>query len=407
MKITKTLLAGAFVLALAGTVSAQTTVRMTGSTAFRAQTISAIVKLLGGTVTGTPTSPATATISLPPAASAAYTGSAPLNANAGIYRGTIQGIPVIIKTSWSGSNGGIQVTAGSIPIQFFPDTQASTSGAGTSGVTPDPRTSTTAGTFESAVADVTMEDTFQTGTPFIGPYLGQNYETLTEIRVGIIPYRWVASKNAPVSLNNMTTLAAQAQWTGTGELPLAFYTGNPADTTPVFATGRNPASGTRNAAFSESGIGALTSIQQRDPATAGNTLYPPVTINGIPYGLGQGGEDSGGTVANKIAPAAPATAPVSGQLYVSYLGINDSTTAINQGGREMSWNGVPYSIQNVIEGRYTFWTYQFLAYRGSTTGNVKTVADAIANQILLEDSPILLPQMKVGRDEDGGVVNVF
>jgi hypothetical protein len=391
MKTTKILTAGALALAMLGTASAQTVIRMTGSTAFRKQTISAIIKLMGGSVNGD-----TGTLVAP--ATMAYTGADTknLSANAGIYKGTIAGNSVTVLTSWSGSNGGIQVTAGSIPIQFIPLSQATSSGTGTKDV-PDPRAPGTPNPFENGTADVTMMDTFQASTPFLGNYLGTTYATLAATRVGVIPYQWVASEGTPATLNNMTPLIAQAQWKGLGTLPLSFYTGLVADAgTTVFTTGRNPESGTRNATFTESGIGSLSVVQQYDPATG--ALYPATTLLGIPYGEGEGGENSGGTIATKIS-SSPAS------FYVSYLGINDAEDAVDGGARAMTWNGVAYTPENVIEGKYTFWTYEHLGYRSSTAGVVKTVADAIATQILLETAPILLNQMHVERFQDGGPVS--
>jgi len=401
MKI-KSLIAASLALTLVGTASA-IEIRMTGSTAFRKQTLSAIINLMGGSITGidegTLVAPATM----------AYTGAANKNltANAGIYKGTIAGESVTILTSWSGSNAGIQVTAGSfttvqfIPIEVVPadDGPTPTTGLGTPSV-PDPRTSLVGSEFDTGIPDVAMMDTFQASTPFLGTFSGTSYATLTATRVGIIPYKWIASEGTPSTLDNMTPLQAQAQWTGVGQLPLSFYTGLVADAaTIVYATGRNAGSGTRNAAFTESGVGALSVVQQYRPETAGPSLYPATTINGISYGVGNNGEDSGGTLADKMAAS-----PV--KFFVTYLGLNDADTkAIAGGAHEMSWNGVFYSTANVIEGKYTFWTYQHLGYRSSTVGAVKTVADAIAAQIILESSVILLDDMHVERFEDGGPVS--
>ena len=73
--------------------------------------------------------------------------------------------------------------------------------------------------------------------------------------VALAGFKWVASKGAPTGLANITPQLAQALW-GNGTLPLALFTSSAADEgTLVYATGRDPDSGTRATAFAESGIG--------------------------------------------------------------------------------------------------------------------------------------------------------
>ncbi|MDD5200588.1 MAG: hypothetical protein PHC88_12405 [Terrimicrobiaceae bacterium] len=389
MKFKTLLLSSAVALALTGGASAQTVIRFTGSTAFRTQTLTAIFKVLGGTGT-----------TLPVGSKYGYTGSSFVGSRAATFYGTFNAQPVIIKTSFSGSTGGIQVTAGSLSVKFIPPSaDATLTQGGTSGIA-DPTTDPTL--FENAIPDVTMMDTDQSTTPFLGTYLGSSYATLTATRVGIIPFVWVKSKLGAAGLTNMTNLLAQAQFIGTGRLPLALYTGNGADEgTEIFATGRDFDSGTRAISYVESGIGALTVTQQYDIAT-GNK-YPAKVINGISFGIGNGGESSGGNLATKM------TTTTAARTYVSYMGINDYEQFAAPGGATaLDWNGVPYSLAAIIDGRYTFWSYENLGYRSSYAGLGKQFADSVATQITNETSLILLSDMKVSRAVDGGrVVNDY
>jgi hypothetical protein len=165
----------------------------------------------------------------------------------------------------------------------------------------------------------------------------------------------------------------------------------------IYATGRDFDSGTRTIAYIESAIGALTVTQQYDIST-GNK-YPAKAINGISFGVGNGGESSGGTLATKM------TQTTAVRTYVTYLSINDYTATAQPGGATaLTWNGVAYTANDVIEGRYTFWSYENLAYRASYTGLGKQFADAVATQITNETSPILLSAMQVGRAVDGGAI---
>ena len=63
-----------------------------------------------------------------------------------------------------------------------------------------------------------------------------------------------------------------------------------------------------------------------------------------------------------------------------------------------------YSIQDVQEGRYTFWTYEHLMYPTGLVSTKKSVADKLALRIQNFDAPIQLGSMHCSRASDGGVV---
>lgn len=421
MKSRTTYLAtGLFALALAGAAHAQTPIRITGSTAFRGATVTAISKIFDNN---------TFTVG--------FTGSSFTGATAANFRGTVNGTDVLIKTSWSGSEAGIQtVSFGAAPltVKFLPDNATTTAGTpgtggGTSGL-PDP---TAAGNANSPeIPDIAMSDTFQQSSEFFGDFKSKTYTGLTESSnspVGVVAFKFVASKSAPNTVTNITTQLAQNLFSA-GRVQQSLFTGNANDTTFVFATGRDPDSGTRLTTFAEIGAGATASVKQYQPSdgngtaltTAGasvtnNIPWPAITVNTIPIAVFNGGYSSGGKLAlalgndttamvNKDANGTQlAGAAGTGGFYIAYLSTGDAATAVTNGAHELAYNGVTYSTTNLTLGEYTFWAYEHLYYRAAAVGTaVQTVGDKLANQILTTDAPVKISDMKVARTTDGAKV---
>lgn len=374
---------------------AQTTVRFTGSTAFRLNTHNAILHVYD------------------PGVTYGYTGTSFTGAQQAIFHGTIGGQTVHIKTAWSGAEGGMQTVAGSVSIPFLSDATATSTG-GTPNATPGG---------DNAVPDVGMADQFQSSSAFFGLYRGIVYPTLSESPnspVGIVPFKFMANKGAPAGLTNINPQQARALF-GAGALPLSFFTGNNADETKtVVATGRDPDSGTRLNASAEIGLGPQASVKHWEPLDASNQLvrtvgvnidhfapWPASTINGIPVAVFNGGYSSGGDLSKMMANFSPANFTV-----VSYASVNDADPNITLGAVELSYNGVQlgnvsgnYNNATVLtEGKYTFWCYEHVMYRSGTPVAIKNVADTVANQIRTVDAPTFLSSMKVERATDGSVV---
>lgn len=419
MKKSKLLLAGLLALSAAGVANAATTVHITGSTAFRKATIISIENLMtaGGGFKAT-------------YVAASATAGGEQGANLVILQGNINGLPaganpVTIKASWSGSTGGIQTLVQNIPVSTWLADSVLPPGNTISQIT--------SGTFDAAsIADVTMEDSHQASTGF-------TTSTLTETQVGVIIFEWVANSGSPAAMNNITPLLAQAALSG-GML-VSQFTGNPADADIVYATGRNFDSGTRLSELAECGLGVFAGIQQMEPLLTGTTVttlnvWHAETVLGIPFGPGQSGFGSGGALAAAMAATgsntAGGTAPFGPGWLISYLGRNDASTACTapSTAHRMAWNGVrawtgpdngkagaPGSGQPVIwndapvvEGQYSLWEYEWLAYRsnyGTTSPNGKAVADKIAQQIIPADaaqSGTTLGAMNVSRPTEGGLI---
>jgi ABC-type phosphate transport system substrate-binding protein len=354
-------------------------VYLTGSTAFRGPTHTAITKILGVNTV-----------------SYGFTGASLSGASQAIFEGDLSGNHIIVKTSWSGSVAGIQTVSQGIAIPFLPDSTTRSTGAGTSGAT----TATAQNGGDVAIPDIGMSDNFQVSAPFTSP-------VLADTKVGVIPFKWVASKDAPAGLN-MTPQLAKALF-GAGNLPLSEFTGSASDeTTQIFALGRDPDSGTRVAAFAESGVGVFNQVVQYQPTVSSGAVtsqipWPVTVVNGITFPQGDAGFSGGGTLATTLT--ATSLQGVGG-FYVSYLGTGDATTAINGGAHEMSYNGVTLdpSFDLIRNGKYTFWAYEHLMYKSTLSGVKKSTADSIANQILTVDSPVLISSMRCRRLQDGGTV---
>lgn len=458
----KSLVAGLAIFSAATAVQAQvsataTIVRITGSTAYRGATHTAIRNVFD-------TAPSPVVYG--------YTGSSLSSASQAIFSGKISGNDVIVETGWSGSVGGVQTVAGGLPVNFLADTLADGSSLTTGG------TASLATGTNSKVPDVAMSDTFQNSTPFTSP-------TLVSTKVGVVPFKWVVSRGltpvvmnvdttsgsnvatvadtsslsagmtisgntnivaattgikigaiinattftivkntdgtnqnasttaagvattfvAPSPITNITPQLAQVLYQN-GSCELALFTGNSADIgKKVWSIGRDPDSGTRLTAFAEAGVGVNSTVVQYQPTVSGGAVvsqvpYPSATINGILIATGNNGYASGGTLAGVMGNS---TSAING-YYVTYLSTGDATTAINAGAKEISYNGVPYSLTAVQQGLYTFWSYEHLMYQSSILPAKKSVADAIANRIITTDGTILLSTMKVVRQSDGGNV---
>lgn len=400
MNMIKTALAALTAFALAGIASAQTatTVRITGSTAFRAATVAAVQNILN------------------PGYTYGYIGSSVGGANQSTFVGTtkVGNLSVIIKCSFAGSVGGVQTIAQQSPVVTTASPYISESNALTAaGLV------LTAGsaTFDSpANADIAMSDTYQSSTAFTGT----GYNSLVDTVVGVVPFVWTKGVSGDTAVaaslanvTNITPLLARAVLTGGA--PLSMFTGTAADSTVyVYAMGRDEDSGTRLTAFAESGFGVFGSPLQYEATISSGTIsaiaaYHAQTILGISYAAGHSGYSSGGTLATTLnTPIAAAARDSLNSKFalIAYFGKNDAN-GVNGGNNNLTYNGVAYSDDNVREGKYTFWGYEHLMYRSTVAGNTKTVADQIASQIKTTDaaaSGVLLSTMHVSRSTEGAVI---
>ena len=262
---------------------------------------------------------------------------------------------------------------------------------------------------------------------------------LTAEKVGVIPFKWYASNGSDANLTNMTPQLAQVLFQN-GSAPLALWTGLNADHNRfVFATGRDPESGTRVITFAESGVGIFNSgIIQYNPTFSGTSIASIAfsgangfaAIPAIPpapaYSQAESGYPSGSNLARALRYSWPATgmtpASRNGGTFVSYLGGSDWGTAnaahnppttVGAGpARELSWNGVPYSFSNVAEGKYSFWGYEYIMYKSDLTGDAQLMATTLTTNLSTLPATanpatavvLNLSDMKVQRSTDAGVI---
>ncbi|MEI9896983.1 MAG: hypothetical protein WDN28_24770 [Chthoniobacter sp.] len=178
-------------LASVSLASAATNIYITGSSAYRGSTHSAILKLLDSSSDGN-------TVSVASGATFGFSGGKGLSgANAAIFKGTISGADVIIKCAWSGSVAGVQTVAGNFTVNFPLDTAPTAAGAGSNVAGNVDTTASGAATADLTVPDIAMSDTYQSSTVFNNTFSGRAYESLTDVIVGVVPFKWVASAAAP------------------------------------------------------------------------------------------------------------------------------------------------------------------------------------------------------------------
>ena len=422
------------VFAIVSTAGADTVIHITGSTAFRASTITAIENIMGGGNF-----------------KAAFEGPGQnyKEATYVVIQGTVPSVPsggvVTVKCSWAGSVAGIKALVQNLDITLTPASR------GWMSITNLPSTNTIVsetpasfvldtGTFpgETLKADVTTSDSTQASTFF-------TTTTLAETRVAVVPFEWVANNGSPATLNNISALQAQALFSG--GMPLFQFTTNPADTIAVYGMGRDFGSGERLSCLAETGVGIFGAAYHIFPTISGTAgaagslirtlkLWPAQTVLGQPFAIGYSGYAGGGALADALATPGSSTAATpsgaDGVLFgpgwlIGYLGRNDAaracrrTSIATNTAHRMKWNGVAdwngsigsngvpsfYNNSVIQNGLYTAWEYEYLSYRFNYSGNGRAVADKIANNIINETasvSGIFLNTMNVSRVIEGGIV---
>ena len=379
------MIAGLAALAIASTASAQTNIiRITGAQANRDMLFAAIGHILS------------------PGYLYGYSGSAQSSASQAEYRGTtaVGGFPVDIRINLIGSQGGIQAVAKNISLNWTNATTLSASGQPNFG-----------GATESAVADISLSDSFQSSSLYPTPVLNDQV-------VGATSY--VAAKNngATASISNLTAQVAQALL-GIGQIPLSQITGNPPDSNVIVTvTGRDESAGQRVVPYAETGFGIFSAPFQYQPLISGTpgpsglvtnlVPWPANNVLGITYSVGHSGYSTGSGLAAALNTPVSATLTNQGLgTLITFFSINDSLSVTNNGAGTLSYNGVYYSPQNVKLGKYSLWAYSHVFYRTSYSGTPKTIADQLANQIKTTDAAvtgILLNDLQVGRTGEGTVI---
>jgi len=431
MKHTKSILMAALAALTIASASAQETIYITGSTAFRSAANGALLSLYGANLAATDK----ATTSDATAGNLLFTNC------------SVGGSTVHIAVAWSGSDAGMQtVAAGTnskrLPFYDLAKIQAlggsfpktSLAGGNMSTVATNANTSLAKGSIGFA-------DTFQGASVFNGTAPdGATYNSLTFIPVGVCPFNFMASKGFPYT--DITTSAA-CDLLQNGFTTLNLFSGVGSQTNQrVWSFGRNPDSGTRITTLMVAKYGAQTPVLQFTPTVGSGTNAGRITgiaksasgvINGITIASGNNGESSGGTLSNYMTNTLNTnlTVPIgftrgASNYAITYAGASDVKNVQSKGAVALTFNGVKGRLYdpatattsldegytNVITGRYPFWCYEHITYDPIyATAAVSNVVTALANYItaLPSTSSVIAPNIALGdmmvkRSKDGGAI---
>jgi len=448
---TKHLLAVALAIGFASSAMAQTTyIEITGATAFRQATMQAIYNAydsVGNLGNGFDVAHD-------------FTGnnlSQLIASNRAIFTGTFPGITgtTVIRTSFNGSTEGLNAIAGNNNPSFFATT-TTFNGDGTIRGDAD-----VGGSFVTNVRPkFSFSDVFQSTSP-VDTDLNNQPITLQPVgssAVGIVTFAMITNEGAPSNFTNTTIQHCAALWKN-GVLPLSVFTGDPDDTTFVFATGRNDGSGTRSAYLTEWQYGAANLVDQYIATSAGisgNTVtkITRVPANGLGSGnfttsgtsnastlwgntaVGNGGYSSSSALRTLMGLTSASVTVYDGEnqeplleneniLLLTWLSTSDSKNASDAGGKILAYNGVQITpieqtgsylnsgfnqadFEKVAYGQYSAWSYQHLYHWGTLSAQEQAFRTAmtqtggwIEQGLQATANGLRLSDMQVERADDG------
>lgn len=416
MKTVNTFLAGLAALAISSPASADVAIRITGSTAFRSNTHTALT-------TGTPTGLGFT--------QTAFTGTSGSGAKYSIYEKGTSPNKIIIKANWTGSVGGILTVAQQrTDVKWLPDI-----GTGTPVVAAGGSNSENSAATDGVPPDIAFSDVFQSTTVFKTPQLA-------DAICGINQFRLVTNFG-PGGVNPITSVNSQqirALLTSATGLPLSVFTGNAADTARVYGIGRDPDSGTRVTQLAETGLNPNGTVVHWSPTSGNGTVsgisgtainalepWPATTLFDINYGQGNSGYASGGDLArvmrydtSAVSVSGGAAAPcyfiaaVSKSDAATVLAAHNPPTTVGGGpGKIVKFNNGDDPAFNSVQiaeatknGTIPFWSYLHCMHNGLTGEKLTFYTDLT---LLLKNSvssDIKLDDMKVERVIDGATITV-
>lgn len=407
---------GVIALSFVQQASADATIRLTGSTAFRAGVHKGIIALFGGA--------ANVKIATGMTSSNGFNTAATQSGYEGADYTTIQGTTfsgisgtVTIQCSWSGSATGIADLDANTNIAFIP--AATAAGASGTGYTSAANTTGSVNTAtENATATIAFSDVFVDSTP-------TPLADLTDHIVAVIPFCWVANKGT-TGITSITQQQARAILTK--NQPKSLFTGVSTDTDLVLAVGRDNGSGTRITCLAETKYGVSTPVQQYKitTATGVNTiaqLWPVGDGIGSTSG-GNGGYASGSSIRTIMAATSNTSslqlknaagtnvgAATRNVTLMSSLGISDANTSVTNGATRLAYEGVLYDGTNpdlIYRGAYTLWGYLHLYTKPTVTADEQALVDGLTTQLddpaVLGSAGLRYSQMFVSRTSDGALV---
>jgi len=365
-----------------------------------------------------------------------------------IFQGTFPGVTgtTTIRTNFTGSVEGVRALTlgGNYNVTYLATSvfgNATNSGSGTE--VASATTADTATAAEFAFSDVSKDSTPQASYSLLGG------------TCGVVAFTMIANEGAPANLTNVSSKQFQALFQA-GSLPASVLTGNASDTVTVYASGRNDGSGTRTTYMAETGLGITTTVNQfitnGNYVTSGNgtiqKIYK-VPATGLAAGIvgdastdastiwgqdlaGNGGYNSGSTLVThfgytsantEVLDADGTVLNTAGPItLVSFLSTGDAITAKAAGAVILGYNGVKLDgiaggatalstsdKEKITSGAYTAWSYQqFYRRTDITSGDSLTVFNAINSGIPTAidstSSGVKTADMQVSRGYDGGPV---
>ncbi len=382
------------------------------------------------------------------------------------FKGAFPGVTgtTTVRCSWNGSVEGLRAIAiggTAFDPAFITDAALASPGtdAGEQNDATKKENANKTGETLKQLAKFAFSDCRQSSTPIASPVLEPS-----DPAVAITLFTMITNNGAPASWTNVGYQAYKGLLSA-GSYPLSLFTGDPADTKNVYATGRNDGSGTRTIYMAESGRGITTLVNQfvrltnsgtnitsiqRVPAGGVNDS-DPITPGIQPYtgqlatnastvwsqdSAGNGGYFSGSTLRGDMSRSSTgvtvrdssytALLETGDILLLTFLTAPDARTAATTapGGKILGWNGsrldslgdslateLSLADRNkVTTGQYTAWSTQNLYYNGSLSTDEDTVYTAIKGGI---DSTIIsagyftgipIGDMACVRDDDGAPV---
>jgi hypothetical protein len=272
----------------------------------------------------------------------------------GTLSGDSSGAVTVVKTHWSGSEGGIADLVGSPANEAFLDTAATNNTSSVTQLTDNHAV-------DLAMADNDVSYSQHPTAPITGTFCG------------IIPFYFVKEKGSAAGINNVTD--AQMLDLLSGGTRTALLTGNSGDVTWTYITGRDSFSGTRVNTLGDTGYGIYAFPYQVKIASDGSMIDVDGSGNYVGYDypdLSLYGYASGGSIATQMgydlgqATSVDAFQGTANHFsIITYLGASDAGTAVANGGTLLTYNGVTESTAAIQQGVYSFWGNEFVFKKNS------------------------------------------
>jgi hypothetical protein len=448
MKISIKIAAALLALGIVSEASADPTVYLTGSTAFRATAYKALSASF-------PTNNAAEVFDSNTVTQVTYGNSSAGSANYMLFHGNINGSGVFIDCRWSGSEAGIAsacntslankdrngttiALAGS-PALWLDVSQFSAPLSGAVVGTNPPNSLLEFGgdTSQAHGADLAQADTSQ-GVSWT-PNLGSGQTALKSYGIeGIVTFVFCKNYQSAATLTAAPAAAAQAYndlnnisipqiyaLLSQGKLTSGFLTGNTNDTIKVYAVGRNLGSGTRMNTLSDTTYGPHNGVSQYSIGAGVQPGEAQTETLAITNEANNGYESGGGVAeALDIDGSLDQTDPIvggTGWMAVGYAGPSDvypsapTGTVPNPMGPSnwLTLGGVAASNGTIENGQYEFWGSEHLYGKNGISGIQDTVGSKLYSGIVAQialagygtnsailDPAIPLTAMKASKSSD-------